>query len=451
MKVIIIGAGELGQLLAERLCQSEHDVVMIDTARAEFERVRDRLDVMTLVGEATDVAVMKRAGIESADLLLAVSGDQAANMLACQLARHFGVRRTICRLYSMDGFSEADGITPDFYGIGQCFSSPAECARHIVDVLRRPAVLEQIDFSNAEATVVTLLVTRESPLKGMRVQDFPDAELMAKVRFAALVRRRTLKFPHGDTVLEAGDRLYVAGRRTDVERILDFAEPAPPSDRRPVVVAGTGLLAELVVREALALGRSVTVIEPDGKTAEEFLSRQTDARLRVLNGSANSEDVLREAGADVCDTFVNAEEDDENSILSCIIAKRLGARKVVAVTHKPEYISIVPEMEVIDCGFNSTIVSVNAVFRLMDEGTVRVDSRLESYRAYLTEFKVAPTSRLVGRMVKDARLPKATVLAMIFRGGEVLAPAGKTELQAGDVVVAIVTPASEEQLKPYFT
>ena len=141
----------------------------------------------------------------------------------------------------------------------------------------------------------------------------------------------------------------------------------------------------------------------------------------------------------------------ENSILSCIIAKRLGARKVVAVTHKPEYISIVPEMEVIDCGFNSTIVSVNAVFRLMDEGTVRVDSRLESYRAYLTEFKVAPTSRLVGRMVKDARLPKATVLAMIFRGGEVLAPAGKTELQAGDVVVAIVTPASEEQLKPYFT
>lgn len=449
MKIIIIGAGELGQLLAERLSTSEHDIALIDPSHSGFENVRDKLDVMAVVGDATSVSVLKRAGIENADLLLAVSGDQSSNLLVCQLARRFNVGMTICRVYSQDIFSEEDGVTPEMFGIGKAFSSPVECARHIMDVLRRQCVLEHVEFSNPEAVMVTVRIQEGSPLDGMSLINLPDPELLSNVRFAALVRHRKLRFPHGDTVLDADDKVYVSGKRDYVERFLDFAEPPIVSGRKMVIIGGATQLCELVAREALEEGMEVRVVEPSVRAGERFLERM-DGNVRVIAGETTDKDVLREAGIAMCDVFISTSLDDELSILSCIIAKRLGAKKTVSVTHKPEYINIVPEMDVIDSGFNSTVVSVNTVFRLMNEGVIRVDSHLKSFNAYLTEFKIKSSSKLVGQKLKDAHLPKSVVLAMIFRGTEVLAPTGKTELQNGDVVVAIVTPTSEELLKPYF-
>ncbi|MBP5639688.1 MAG: NAD-binding protein [Victivallales bacterium] len=447
MKIIIIGVGELGQLLATRLSEAEHDVVIIDTEVDEFEHVRDKLDVMTLVGDANSISVMKRAGIDTADMLVAVSGNQAVNMLACQLASHLGVKRSICRLYSTDVFSEEDGITPGFFGIGKSFSSPAECAKLVMDVLRHQVVLEQMEFSNKDATMVTVQVPNESPLRGERIQSIPDVELRDNIRFAALVRDNQLKYPHGDTQFLAGDRYYVAGRRDYIDRFLESL--APEKDHPLVVIGGATLLASVVAKDALVSGMTVRIIEPDKLHADKFLDIMPP-EVKVIVGSSTDEDILREAGADRCDVYVNTELNDENTILSCIIAKRMGASKVVAITHKTEYISIVPELNVIDCAFNSTQVSVNTVFRLMNEGVLRVDSRLESYRAYLTEFRIQEKSRLIGKEIREAKLPKDAILVMVFRGNEVIAPTGLTKLQKDDVVVAIVTLETEELLKPYF-
>ncbi|NLF94389.1 MAG: Trk system potassium transporter TrkA [Oligosphaeraceae bacterium] len=449
MKIIIIGAGELGCLLAERLSASANDITIIDFSREGFTRLRDKLDVMTLAGDATNIEIMKKAGIEHADLLLAVSGDQAANILACQIAGHFGVKKSICRLYSFEVFSEKDGLTPEFFGIGRAFSSPAECARKVLDVLHRRIVLERVIFSNPDATMVTTVISPNSPLKGLRIKDLPGVEILNNIRFAALVRGHQLMFPHGETVLFPNDKIYVAGRRDYVEDFLNSASEETDLKKQLVIIAGATRLCEIIAHDVLKTGMAVRVIESSAEAAEQFLTRMPPG-VMVVQGSATDKEVLNEAGIDCCDTFVSTADDDENSILCCIIAKRLGARKVIAVTHKPEYISIVPVMDVIDCGFNSTLVSVNTVFRLMEEGTIRIDSRLQAFQAYLTEFTVKPNAQLDGKLLKDCRLPTALVLAMIFRGNEVITPAGSTMLQAGDVVVTIVTPASEQQIKPFF-
>ena len=447
MKIIIIGVGELGQMLATRLSEAEHDVVIIDTEFNEFEHVRDKLDVMTLVGDANSIAVMKRAGIETADMLVAVSGNQAVNILACQLASHLGVKRSICRLYSTDVFSEEDGITPGFFGIGKSFSSPAECTKLIMDVLRHQTVLEQMEFSNKDATMVTVRIPEDSPLRNMRIQSIPDIEVRDNIRFAALVRDNQLKYPHGDTQFLAGDKYYVAGRRDYVERFLGALSPEKGS--RVIVFGGATRVAALAALEALKSKMTIRLIESNRQLADKFLELMPE-QVQVVVGSSTDEDVLREAGVDRCDVYVNTDLDDENTILSCIIAKHLGAAKVVAITHKTEYISIVPELNVIDSAFNSTQVSVNTVFRLMDEGVLHVDSRLDAYHAYLTEFRIQGKSRLIGKEIKAAKLPKEAILAMVFRGSEVIAPTGLTQLQQGDIVVAIVTLETEELLKPYF-
>ncbi|MBR0457994.1 MAG: Trk system potassium transporter TrkA [Victivallales bacterium] len=450
MRIVIIGAGELGQLLAERLSASSHDVSIIDTDKAEFERVRDKLDVMTIVGDATSVAVMKRAGVAEADLLIAASGNHATNILACQIARQLGCKSTLCRLFSEDVFSEEDGVVPGMFGVEKAFSSPAECARHILHVLRRHIVLEEIEFSNPEATMVAIRIPPSSPLCHKSLKDIPNPELLGNVRFAAQVRERQLKVPHGDSRLEANDRVYVTGRRDYVQQFLEFAAGQEPSRKKLILLGGATQLGELLAQACLDEGMQVAVIEPSLEDGEAFLEKM-HGRISLYHGSTTEEDILLEAGIESCDAFVDTGDDDEKNILSCVLAKRLGAAKVIAITHKPEYIDIVPEMELIDCGFNTTVESINAVFRLMNEGLLRIDSHLKSFQAYLTEFKIQPGSRLIGKKLKDAQLPKATILAMIFRGTEVSAPAGNTVLKVGDIVVAIVTPVTEELLKPYFS
>jgi len=449
MKILIIGAGELGSQLAASLSNTDHDVTIIDASPREFDFLMDKLDVMTIGGLATDVNKLKQAGAGQADLVLAVSGDQSANVLACQIAKHLGARKAICRLYDQEVFSEADGVTPEFFGIDKIFNPPVECSNAVQDVLFRHCVLEQINFSHPEAVMVTALITADSPLNNVCIKDIPNTMELSSIRLAAIVRQHRLKIPHGNTTLRQGDRMYIAGKRQDVEKFLDCLTGENEHQHKSIVIAGTGRLSELIANHCLEHGMTVRVLVSSREEGEEFLQRMP-AGLTTVCGSCNDEDVMREIQADSCDVFVSTDSDDENNILASILAKNLGARKVISITHKPEYISIVPAMDLIDCGFNSTLVSANAVFRLMGESITRIDSRLQSCQAYLTEFTVKPGSRLCGKPIKDCKLPEEAILALIFRGDEVLAPTGTTIIQENDIVAAIATSASEEILKPYF-
>ncbi len=449
MKIIIIGAGELGRLLASRLSTANHDVTIIDSSLKGVDELRDKLDVMMLGGNATDIQLMKQAGIERADMLLAVSGDQSSNVLACQIARHFGVQRIICRLYSMDIFDDGSGLTPGFFGITKAFSSPAECAVKVLDVLPSRIILEEVHLSHPEASIITIAIRENSPLAGQRIMDLSNTEALSLVRFAALVRNHQLMIPHGKTVLQPNDKLYIAGHRKDVQTFIDSVSPEPTSTRKLIIIAGATLLGKIIAESALSQGHEVRFVEASEEKGEALLA-QLPSSCKVLHGSTTDEEVLHEAGIGKCDVFIGAEEDDENNILACILAKRLGADKVVTITHKPEYISIVPAMDIIDCGFNSTLVSANAIFKLMETGNFRIDSRLLASQAYMTEFTVKPNSRLCGKQVMDCKLPQDVMLAMLFRGTDILAPSGKTRLQSGDILVAVVTPSTESKIKALF-
>ena len=449
MKIIIICAGELGQLLAERLSIAQNDVTIIDISKEDFARIHEKLDVMTLAGEATNVKTMAEAGIQKADMLIAVSGDQTSNILACMLAKHFGVKKTICRLYSMDAFDANLQIMPEFYGIDKAFSSPAECANCVLESLQRRIVLESIQFSNSEATLAIAIINSVSPLQGVHLQDIPNTELINKIRIAALVRDRQLMIPHGDTMLYQGDKLYIAGSKENVEKFLDYTEGHPTPKRQLVIIAGANKVSEIIATKLIEEGHEVRFVEDNHQQIETLLNAM-NRDVMIVNGHITDEEVQLEAGVAKCDIFIGIDDLEEQNILGCILAKRLGAKKTVAITHKPEYISILPAMDVIDSGFNSTLVSINTIFRLMGDSSFRIDSRLLAFQAFLKEFTIKPSSTLIGKTLKNCKLPSSAVLAMIFRDNQVITPNGDTELKEGDVVVAIVTPASEEQIKPYF-
>jgi len=438
MKIIVTGAGELGRLLASTHSEEDHDVVIVDSDADEVARISDKFDGMAIEGSCSSVEILKQAGVENADALLAVSGDEAANILACQIANKLGVKHTVCRLYSNDCFSKEDGISPATFGLWRTFSSPEESAEKILAVLASPITLESITFTNPDAAMLVLEITRSSILQGVRIRDIPGPELLQKIRFAALVRDRQLLIPHGDTLLIPGDRVYVAGRKEDIDAFVDWATPENAGKPSRVIVSGDDDASVILARRAHELGFGVRMIVRDEKTGER-IQDGIPPGIMVLHGDSTDESLLEDAGIEAADVFISVAQDDEDNILSCIIAKRLGAKKVISLTHRPEYIRIAREMGPIDCAFSATLVAANSVLRLLEGGNTRVDVQLQSFRAAISEFRISHASPLCGKTLSDAKLPASLILALVFRGSEIFAPAGGTVLLEGDVVVAVVT------------
>lgn len=449
MKIIIIGAGELGQLLAATLCAEDHDVVMIDSSNEQFEHLKEKLDLMVIEGSCSDVSVLKQGGIASADALLAVSGDEAANIIACRIASKFGVKKTICRFYSLDCFSPEDGITPEFFGIWRAFSPPEQCVRKICDILENPICLEKIQFTNPNALMEVISITPSSILAGTRLKDIPVADLLSTVRFAAIVRDRHFLIPHGDTLLVPGDKVYVAGHRDNVQKFVELVSPPEHRKLGRIIISGATETGMMLAEKLRSSSLELRFIEKSRRKGEGLLDA-LPAGLLVINGDPTDEEIMEEAGIENCDAFISTADDDEENILACIMAKRRGAKKVIAITHKPEYIRIVPAMEAIDCGISSTLVSVNTVLRMIETGTMRIDAKLQRFHAHLTEFRVSKHSPLAGKAIRECNLPPSAVFALIFRGFDVLTASGTTVLEPEDTVVTIVTPESKKDLEPLF-
>ncbi len=451
MNIVIAGAGELGKLLAEKLTANAHDVVLIDSSPEPLAHINEALDVKLIEGSCINLNTLFSANIQNADVLLAVSGDEAANILSCQLASRLGTPKTICRLNSSSFFSEENKITPDHFGIWKYVSPPDECVRKILAVLEDRFLLEEIRFSNPDAVMKVFEITPSSLLSGTRIKDIPmDPAMLDAIRFAAIVREKRFLVPHGDTLFVPGDKVYIAGTSQHVHDFIRWisSDVSAPQNSR-VIITGATITGKRLAQALCKLGYDIRFIEKNQYEGEKLLDELPSSVL-VIHGNPTDEEVLREAGVEDCDNFISAAQDDEDNILSCIIAKRLGAKKTITVTFKPEYIRIVPVMDMIDCGVSSTLVAVNSILRQLETGTMRVDAYLQMVHAQLTEFRVSNSSPLCGHNLSSCKLPASTLFALLFRENEVITPSGGTILNPGDVVVAIVTPESEKELEPLF-
>lgn len=328
------------------------------------------------------------------------------------------------------------------------FSTPDVSVQKILGVLDNRAVREQIILGQSGAEMSIVQVSHSSQLLGVRLRDIPCGDLINRVRLAAVLHGNQFIIPHGDTILGYGDKIYIAGKSKDVH---DFIEWIAPSDfvHGRVVIYGAGETGKLLAREALKIGYDVRLIETNRHHMDMALD-ELPAGIMLIKGDPTDEEIMEEAGVASAEVFVGAADDDENNILSCIIAKRFGARKVVALTRKTEYIGIVPTMDRIDCGFSASLISVNTILKMLDGSLAHLDANLQCYGAKFAEFKITKASPLAGKMMKFCELPKTTVLALLLRGEETITPSGSTVLEPGDIAVAIVTKDSAKKLAPLF-
>jgi trk system potassium uptake protein TrkA len=448
MKIVILGAGTLGTFLVSTFCRDNHDVVVIDKSSETIQRLKDKLDIMALTGNGANIANLKKTGIEAASMFIAASNNDTVNIHACTIAKHFGVKKTICRLTSQDYFNSDDNFAAQKLGIDHIVVPQDDCVENILNIVSRREVIEKITFNIPDATITAIKVLPASKLNGVKLCEFPEPELLHSIRFSAIIRKGRVLAPNGETTIMTGDELYVAGRNEDVETLFDWAYPQSRAVSS-IVIAGGSSIGATLAHELSLKGYDVRLIDADFDNCEKILDK-LNTKMLVIHGDSNEKDVLLEAGSDKCDLFIATQDDDENNILSCILAKRMGAEKVLTMTAKEEYIDIIPEMQMLDCGFSRRLVAANAILRSISTNAVHTDAVIHRGNAYVAEFEVNPKSTVANKKIDECKFPPSTVLSLIFRAGKVITPAGYLVLQPGDLVVVIATSATVKQIEALF-
>jgi trk system potassium uptake protein len=435
VRVVIIGAGDVGQQMARILCVEGNDVVVVDMDALLLERLHDSQDLMTVCGDGSKVRTLRQAEVDQADLVLAVTSLSAVNILACILAKRFGVERTIARVRSGDHFDESEGVTAEDLGVDVSIITERECASDIADVMIRPQVKETALLSHPDAQIVNFQILGTSPMMGSTLAKFAKPELLEQVRICAILRHGRLVMPRGETGFMPFDEIYVAGHDTAIEALIDWATPDTPLISK-VIIAGATPLAHILAQQLAVMDMSVTIIESNEERAR-YASEQLGGTL-ILRGQATDIDVLREAGIEHCDAFLALQAQNEEIIISCMLAKRHGARKVIATTNNLDYLRIITGIQTIDCGFSPLVSAINRVIKYIATDNRETAAVLKRVPVVVVEFTVTRKAAIAGQRISSIKLPCEMVFAIIIREDSLVPAVGSESLKAGDRVCVMV-------------
>ncbi len=447
MRVVIIGAGVAGHRLASRLCDEKHDVVVVDHRARPLEEIASELDVQTVLGNGISPGVLEKAGVANAGLVATVTNRDEVNILAAAFAHAAGARYTAARVSNDELTVERHVENLSALGIDLVVNEHDECAREVLSVLNLGGAKEIVRMAGGRIQAVGTDVPPGSPLLAGPLKDFPHPDILSNVRLIAVMRKERLLMPHGDTEFEVKDTIYCVGQPTDVRAFLNVVRPHQIAVHK-VVIAGGGDVGWRLARHLERTDKQVVVIEENSERAHECSASLE--KSMVLSGSALDPAVLDEIGITHNTAIVASTGNDENNIIACLLAQKLGAALGVAVISKPEYVSIINEAKLLDRAVSPYYVTMNAILRFVRGASILAITLLQGVPGELLEVHVSAGSRWVGKALKTARLPKRAIVAAVVRGGVASIGTGDTVLQEGDQVVVFAPLGAASKLESVF-
>ncbi|MSQ71915.1 MAG: Trk system potassium transporter TrkA [Betaproteobacteria bacterium] len=437
MKIVILGAGQVGFTVAESLVSEQNDITVVDLDGARLRNLQDRLDVRTVLGSAAHPSVLLTAGIEDADMVIAVTQSDETNLVACKLAQKlFNVPTRIARVRATDYLVNEAILAPDCFSVDLAICPEQILTDYIVKLVQFPEALQVLEFANGMVSLVAVRAFQGGPLVGHPLSDIRRHIPNVDARVAAIFRGNQTIVPQGTTVVEAGDEVFCIAATRDIREVMRELRRMDKPVRR-VMIAGGGNIGLRLAR-ALESQYSVKIIE-HGKPRCEVLSSTLDKAL-VLQGDVTDESLLESENVGDMDVFIAVTNDDENNIMSSLLAKRLGARRVVALINRHSYVDLLQAGE-IDVAISPAQATIGSLLAHVRRGDVTRVHSLRRGAAEAIEAVVhgdADSSRLVNRRIEAIELPGATIGAIV-RGNEVIMPHHETEVHAEDHVIIFVT------------
>jgi trk system potassium uptake protein TrkA len=434
MKIIILGAGQVGSSVAANLASEANDITVVDVDAQLLQDLQDRIDIRTILGQGSHPDVLKRAGAEDADMILAVTNSDETNMLACQIAQQlFRTPTKIARVRSREyllypQLFGAEGIPVDV------MLSPEQM---VIDYMERlidhPGALQVLDFADGLVQLVAVKAYYGGPLVGQALRKLRDHMPNIETRVAAIFRKGTPIIPEGETVIEADDEVFFIAARKDIRKVMGELRRLDKANKR-IIIAGGGNIGKGLAR-ALESNYQVKLIDHNLRNSRQ-ISEELE-RTIVLHGDAADEELLLEENITSTDVFCAVTNDDEANILSAMLAKRLGARKVMSLINRASYVHLVESGD-IDIAISPHQAMIGSLLAHVRRGDVAVVHSLRHGAAEAIEAVAhgdKNSSRVVGRAIEEIKLPPGTNIGAIVRNGEVIIAHHYTVIEAEDHVI----------------
>ncbi len=435
MKIVILGAGQVGRTAAQHLSREEaNEVTVVDSNEDVLRDLQDRLDVRTVAGNGAHPTVLAAAGAAEAEIIVALTSSDEVNMMACEVA--FALFRTptkIARIRAPEYTSRsalfgADGLAVDV------FISPEQLVtEHVARLIQHPGALQVLDFADGKVRLVGVRARRAGLLAGRRLRELAEHLPRTEVRVVAIYRDGRSIPPEGDTLLEEGDEVFFLAARDDIRRVMSELRHGEEQARR-IVIGGGGNIG-LRLAQTLEKHNQVKVIERDPRRARKVAELLEKAI--VLQGDTADEELLIEENIDSTDVFAAVSNSEEANILSAMLAKRLGATKVMALINRPAYTELV-ESSSIDIAISPQTITIGSLLAHVRRGDVVRVHALKRGAAEALEAVAhgdERSSRVVGKTVAQIPLPEGASIGAIVRGDEVIMAHHDTLVLADDHVI----------------
>jgi len=434
MRVIVAGAGEVGFNIARWLSRNGHSVTLIDVDASRVTRAGELLDIQGVVGKCSVPAVLGDAGAEETEILVAVTDSDEVNMTACLIAGHrFGVPHKVARIREV-GYSEvAEMLASEVVGIDLVIHPEMEVASRLQRLIDFPAATDVLEFGDGTLRLAAFHLEADSPLVGKPLERSFPPRAEARVLVCAVLRDGRVLIPRGADRLHADDQIYLLGRPGDLEaRLPEVGLAGPPITH--VVIGGGSQVAETVARNLEESGITVKIIEPDEQRCAAL--SESLAHAIILHGELTDVDLMREENVGSCDLFLAVSHDEEDNMLTSMLARRLGARKVFCLLNRPEYVPLAPSLG-IDAALNPRLSTVGAVLRFIRKGKVLAVDQLVEDQAEIMEAVAIAGSDLVGTPLSEVKFPKGAIVGAILHNGESRIATGSDVVEEDDRVVIV--------------
>jgi trk system potassium uptake protein TrkA len=448
VKIVIIGAGEIGYDLANVLSSEKHDVIVLDRDRERLQKVSENMDVLTIEGNATSAQDLVKTGVKNADILIAVTSIDEVNMIASMMSKRLGAEMVIARVRSDELSRPNAPLKSTDLGIDVLIHPEQSAALEIFHLIKRASASDLITLADGRMQLIGLRIAKNSPLVGKSLIEYSESYPDLTFRVVAISRKGRTIIPSGSRRIQALDHLFILAKISIIPNIIQTTGKSPIKINRVMIAGGTPVGA-MVARKLAEDDTSMKVklIEPDYDTAVEIAEELKN--VLVLNGNPTDPDLLATEGIADTDAFISVTDDEESNIISCLMAKHLEVKKTVALVSKSDYIPLTHTIG-LDAAVNKKSAASNEIHRHVRGERVVSVTALQGINAEVIELQAAPNSKITQKPIHKINFPQGCVVGGILRNGFSEIATGESHIQPNDRVIIFCFPSSIEEVTTLF-
>ncbi len=444
MKVMIVGAGKLGNKLAQALLNGEIEVTVMDTSAEVLDKVKSHLDVLTVKANGVQVSILKELGIETYDLIIAVTSSDETNIVISMLAKKLGCPKSIARIRSPEYAEQLDFIKNEM-NIDQVINPELSTANEIERYVLGSYSFYSEEYAKGRVSMIDFNVSNMTSFVGKKIMELDNINHLLIV---AISRNGVILIPHGETIIEENDIIYVIGKKENISTLVEtFRNKANKKFVKKVMILGGGKIGYYLAKSLESQNVNVKIIESNMDRCV-YLSEELNTSL-IIHGDGTDINLLEEEDLANVDAFVAITGFDEENLLMSLRAKQIDVSKVIAKVSRQNYVNIIEKLG-IDVAINPVNITASEILKYIRGGRVISVSLLLGGEAEVTEIKVAEELPIIGKKISKLGLPKGIIIGAILHKNKVLIPSGDSVINAGDRLVIFSLLSEVPALEKFF-